>query len=127
MERSNRDCGEGSEMDLTLAMRGGEPDGLIDLREWLLEDPELRGGISVARRAPRAGEMGALADVLIVAAGAGGAVTVLFESLKTWFAQPRRSDVEIEVRTPEGRTVVVDAKRVAQPQELVREVLRHGD
>lgn len=113
-------------MDVTLTIKGGERDDVISLREWLLDDSELRGRVRLVERSPRAGEMGALADTLIAAVGAGGALTVLFESLKTWFAQPKRSDLEIEVRTPDGRTVTVDAKRVARPEQLAREVLERA-
>lgn len=49
---------------------------------------------------------------MTVAVGAGGAVSVLAASLRTWFAQPKRSDIRLKVRRPDGETVELDAKRV---------------
>lgn len=74
-------------------------------------------------RPPNPGEMGSLPDVLTVAMGAGGALTVLVSALRTWLAQPRRSDVKITVRSPDGRVVELDAHRVADSEALLRAVL----
>jgi hypothetical protein len=71
--------------------------------------------------------MGALTDVLVVAAGSGGTLTVLAHSLRAWFAQPKRSDVRIQVKTPDGREITVNAERVSRPKVIVDEVLSHGD
>jgi hypothetical protein len=67
--------------------------------------------------------MGAAAEALVVAVGSGGALSVLLSSLKAWLAQPKRSDIRIEIRTPDGRTLLVDAKRLSNPEDLAREVL----
>lgn len=100
--------------------------GLEALAGWLREEPELRGGLTLAA-APRPGELGGLADVLIAAVGGGGAVSVLFTSLQTYLAQPRHSDVRITVEVPDGRKVELDAKRVRDAEALVRSVLEQAE
>lgn len=70
--------------------------------------------------APRPGEMGGLADALVVALSSGGAGAVLARSLSTWLWQ-RRSDLKLTI-TSNGRTVELDAVRVPDAQALVREV-----
>lgn len=114
-------------MDLRLSLGEGDPEVLHALHQWLRNEPELRGRVRQVDRQPAPGEMGALADVLMVALGSGGAVGVVASSLKVFFAQPRRSDVQITIETSDGRKVSVNAQRAANPEEIVREVLGHGD
>jgi hypothetical protein len=52
---------------------------------------------------------------------------VLAASLKVFLAQPRRADVKIAVDTPDGRHVVVDAKRINDVERLVRSVLEQSE
>ncbi|WP_372669523.1 effector-associated constant component EACC1 [Amycolatopsis kentuckyensis] len=113
-------------MDLRLSS-DDDAEVLRSLYQWLRDEPELRGRVKQIDRPPAAGEMGAVADVLMVALGSGGAVGVVASSLKVFFAQPRRSDVEITIETPDGRKVRVNAKRAADPEGIVREVLGRGD
>lgn len=80
---------------------------------------------AAGNRAPP-GELGAVTDVLIVALGTGGTASVLASSLRTFLAQPRRSDVRITVQAPDGSRVEVDAKRVADVENLVRQALSPG-
>ena len=95
-----------------------ESDELAALYEWLLNDSDLRGAIRRDDAAPVPGHMGALADVLTVALGSGGAITALVASLRTYFTQ-RRSDIKIEIRTDDGASLVVDAKRVPDAEALL--------
>lgn len=90
---------------------------------WLHQEPELRGRVQTLVEVPEAGDMGTVLDVATVALGAGGALSVLAMSLRTWFAQPRRSDARIEIRHPDGRSVVVDAKRVDNVEALLEALL----
>ena len=53
-----------------------------------------------------------MSDVLVAAVGAGGAVSVLAASLKTFFAQPRGAKVRIVVTRADGSRLEVDADRV---------------
>lgn len=113
-------------MNLRLYSDNNDPEVLRSLYQWLRNEPELRGRVQQLDRQPAPGEMGALADVLMVALGSGGAVGVVASSLKVFFAQPRRSDLKITIETSDGRKVSVDAKRAANPEVIVREVLDDG-
>ena len=113
-------------MNVQLALTNPDAEELRGLHEWLLLEPELRGRIKVGSLLPKPREMGALGDALVVAAGSGGALSVLFASLKAWFAQPKRSDVCIELHTADGRRIIVTAACVSRPDKLIREVLDDG-
>ena len=93
---------------------------LRSLLDWLRHEDELRGQVVLEQVAPRSGEMGGLADALVVALGSGGAGAVLARSLSTWLWQ-RRSDLKLTI-TAHGRTVELDASRVPDAQALVREI-----
>lgn len=108
-------------MDLLLSV--GDADELRALRDWLGREPELRGRTKLVTAVPAPEEMGGVTDILMVAAGSGGALAVFASSLRVYFAQPRRADVTVVIETPDGRKISVDAKRVARPEELVREIL----
>ncbi|MEV6979041.1 hypothetical protein [Kitasatospora sp. NPDC093806] len=104
---------------------GAEAESLAD---WLRGEPGLVG-VRLKGKAPGPGEMGSVLDTVTVALGAGGGLSVLASSLRTWFAQPRRSDVRLKVRRPGGATVEVDAKRVraGELEALLREALESAD
>ncbi|WP_345657301.1 effector-associated constant component EACC1 [Streptomyces siamensis] len=107
-----------------LVVESEEPDeGLAELSDWLGHEPELRGLVS-GNTAPAPGELGSMANALVVAVGSGGVLSVLAASLKAFLALPRRSDVRIKVDgRPDGRTVEIDAKRVSDVEALLREAL----
>lgn len=111
-------------MDVSLQVEGED---LADLQDWLRQEPELRGRVAMVAASPNPGELGTLADVLSVAVGGGGALTALAASLKSFLAQPRRSDVRIVVTAPDGRHVEIDAKRVADVDTLVTTALGRDD
>jgi hypothetical protein len=81
---------------------------LASLRRWLSADPALRGGVSLGYVRPGIGEMGPLADVLMVALGSGGAATVLLSSIRTWLEQ-RQSRLSVEIELPDGGVKRVSA------------------
>ena len=85
---------------------------LESLSDWLREEQELAGRVSLCAPTPSEGELGALPDALVVAVGSGGMLSVLATSLKAWLAQPRRSHVRIRIRSGDGRVVEIDADRV---------------
>lgn len=112
-------------MEVRISFVDGDQAGLESLGDWLHGEPELAGQVSVARTKPRAGELGALADALVVSVGSGGALSVLAASLKAWVLQPRRSGIRIRVQGETGRVVEivgenVDGERV---EALVRQAL----
>ncbi|MFE2721778.1 hypothetical protein [Kitasatospora sp. NPDC059327] len=113
-------------MDLHLSVTGGQPASDAEsLTDWLRGEPELAGTVGLTGAAPRPGELGTALDVLTVAVGAGGGLSVLAASLRTWFAHPRRSDVRLKIRRPDGESVELDAKRVsaAELETVLRQVL----
>jgi len=95
------------------------------LGDWLRGEPELAGTLRVAGPTPGKGELGAVADVLVIAVGSGGTLSVLATSLKAWLAQPRRSDVRIRVQHDGGETVEIDANRIDDERvdALIRQAL----
>ncbi|BCJ74669.1 hypothetical protein CS0771_42130 [Catellatospora sp. IY07-71] len=104
----------------------GPTENLLILRDWLQNEPELRGRVAVADLPSAEGTMGVTAELVIQAAAvvvSGGTLWLaLSRSLASWLTQ-RRSDVTVKVTTSDGREVAVDAKRVADPERLLREVL----
>jgi hypothetical protein len=111
-------------VDVLLSVEGV---GLEELSEWLGQEPELRGLVSVQCSPAQAGQLGPLAEVLVAAVGAGGALSVLMGSLKVFLSQPRHTDVRIVVSTPDGRRVEIDAKRVPDAESLVRQALERPE
>ena len=99
--------------------------GVESLSDWFRGEPELAGRLHVTGPIPGEGELGSLADVLVVAVGSGGMLSVLATSLKAWLAQPRRSDVRIRVQRDGGQMVEIDASRVDSKHvdALVRQAL----
>jgi hypothetical protein len=112
--------GLGVFVDVSLQVDGDDSgEGLAELHEWLRQEPELRGHVTPVAAEPKPGELGTITDLLSVAVGGGGALTVLTASLKSFFAQPRRSDVRITIRTADGRSMEIDAKRVKDVEALL--------
>ena len=103
-------------------------DELESLDDWLGGEPRLAGRVKMSGVAPREGELGSVADVLVVAVGSGGTLSVLAASLHAWLSQPRRSDVRIRVQGSSGRVAEIAADRVdpAQAEALLRQVLEFG-
>lgn len=64
--------------------------------------------------------MGGVVDVLTVALGSGGIGVVLIRSLCTWLIHCR-TDVTVTITAPDGKSVQVDAKRAADPEQIMRE------
>jgi hypothetical protein len=113
-------------VEVRVSLAGGDVAGELEsLDDWLQGEPELAGRVKMPTPAPRRGELGALADVLVVAVGSGGTLSVLAASLHAWLSQPRRSDVRVRVQRGEGRVVEIDAHRIAAEQvgALVRDAL----
>lgn len=99
---------------------------LTSLREWLGREAAFRGRVQVESLPIESGHMGGIVDTLTVALGAGGAVTVLANSMSVWLKQ-RGSDVNIEVISSIGKKVTLTAKHVSDVAALIDTVLRTGD
>lgn len=102
---------------------------LASLNEWLRRTDELRGRIRLRPKAPAPGEMGGITDVLVVAAGAGGALTVLANSLSVWLRQPRRASVTVSVERPDGTRVEISGEHLKSVDDItgLLETSLHGD
>jgi hypothetical protein len=107
-------------VDVALSVAGEDPDGcMADLVDWLRHEPDFRGRLTPTAGGPRPGELGVVTDLLSVAVGSGGALSVLAVSLKAFLVQPRRSDLRITIRGADGRSVEIDAKRVGDVDALL--------
>jgi hypothetical protein len=110
-------------MDVAIVVLSEDARDLADLFAWLGREDDLRGMVRLQSRPLAPGEMGTLPELIAVAIGGGGAVSVLASSLSTWLAH-RKSDITLKVTGRDGRTVELQAQRVAEADELLREVLR---
>jgi Effector Associated Constant Component 1 len=113
-------------VEVRISCVGSDPaDGIESLSDWLHGERELSGRLRLAGPAPRENELGVLADVLVVAVGSGGTISVLAASLKAWLAQPHKPDFRIRVQGTDGQSVDIDAKRtdVTSVITLLREAL----
>ncbi len=96
---------------------------LLSLRSWLSQDEELRGRVEVSEPELAPGQMGGLADALVVAVGSGGVLTVLAQQVQVWLKQ-HRSSVEVRIsEDADSRTVTISADHLDDPRGLVRDVL----
>ena len=113
-------------MDATIEIEDGTDElaELESLSTWLIGVAALRGAVRL--RSPRhAGEMGGVADVLVVALGSGGAITALAASLGTWLVT-RRSHLTIKVTNADGTSVELDVKQAKGDQADVAALLREA-
>src|SRR4029078_5304973 len=89
--------------------------------DWLRRDPDLRGRLRLSASQGLPDAMGASSDLLLQLGGATvGAGTIwagLATAMSTWLVQ-RRSDLTVSVTGPDGRTVRLSAKRVADAERL---------
>jgi hypothetical protein len=99
-----------ADLSASLAVHGERDDiaALSALRQWLSDEPEFRGQIATGGAQLSDSDMGAVVDVLVVAVGSGGALTMLVNSISTWLQQ-RRSEVEVELTTSTGDVVRIKA------------------
>ncbi|WP_158835539.1 effector-associated constant component EACC1 [Streptomyces sp. NRRL S-350] len=115
-------------MESWLAVEAGGPDAVLDLRDWLADEPVLRGRVRVTATTPHQGELGSWSDTLVVALGAGGALTTLAASLKVYLSQPRTSTVRLKTVKPDGTRTEVTAENVARSDvETVLRAALHTD
>jgi Effector Associated Constant Component 1 len=121
---------EGDSVEIRISVADGDLADLESLDDWLRGEPELAGRVKAVGSPPTQGQLGALTEVLTVALGSGGAITVLAASLKGWVSLPRRSDVRIKIHRSDGGTVEIDAKRVnagdVDVESMIRQALDYG-
>jgi len=118
-------------MEIRISVADGDLADLESLDDWLRGEPELAGLVRLDGLPPREGELGALAETIIVAVGAGGAITTagpaLAGALKAWLSH-RRPDVTLEITKPDGTKVKIVAERVraVDMQAMIRLVSGPG-
>jgi hypothetical protein len=100
-------------------------DTVRSLASFLRAERELRGQVHAEEKDPERESMGSVGDLLTVAIGSGGALTVLLASVSTWLKNSR-SDIKVEIRGKRGSAVIIDAKRVksiddAQLRKILQE------
>jgi hypothetical protein len=116
-------------VDVFVSLTGRDgADELESLDGWLRGERGLAGRVGVSVPQPREGELGAVAEALVVAVGSGGALSVLAASLSAWLSQPRRSDVRVRLSGVNGRVVEFAADRIdaEQVEALLRQALDFG-
>ncbi|MEU6787001.1 hypothetical protein ABZ912_48105 [Nonomuraea angiospora] len=103
----------------------GQLGHLESLSDWLSYESELHGRIRKSALPPRVNELGGIVDAIVVALGSGTTASALALALKTWLAQPRKSDVTIRVEAGD-KSIEIDAKRVTEGQieSMLEQALR---
>ncbi|MGW3352931.1 effector-associated constant component EACC1 [Nonomuraea rubra] len=101
----------------------GSAAAVESLWAWLPQEPGLRGRVRLSRVPLPGSAMGAALEFLI-ATSATGVLTVLARSLSLWIGQ-QRTEVTIEVNSPDGRQVSLTATKItpADAESLLRHAL----
>lgn len=107
--------------DLRITVGVGRDSDFESLRDWLRSEPDLRGYLRQGETPGPDGAMGASTE-LIVGVVSSGAATALARSLQVWLVQ-RRADVKLNVTGPQGRRIILDAKRVPDAEHLLNTAL----
>lgn len=109
--------------DIRVQLSGTAENLLPELRSWLAHEDDLRGRVSAEEPTIQPGQMGGIAEVLIVALGAQGTGAALAASLKAWIRH-RRPAVDIELTGADGRRVKIATRdaSIDDVEGLIREV-----
>jgi Effector Associated Constant Component 1 len=110
--------------DVRISVNGRDSD-VESLWDWLRSEPELRGHLRLGQVPGPAGAMGALAEI-IVGVTSSGAAAGLTKAIQVWLVQ-RRADVILKISGPQGREIVLDAKRVKDAEHMMNNVLGWAD
>ena len=104
---------------------------LESLYSWLKTSAELKAVASLERNVPNPGQMGAVADAIVLSVSAGGAITTLAAALKVWLSQPRRSKVEVSITRLDGEVkevrVSADRANIDAIGHLLEGLLEHPE
>lgn len=112
-------------MEVSISIAAGDAAELESLDDWLRQERELAGRVKLVAPEPRDGQLGSLAqEIVITAVGSGGAITAaVVASLKAWLSLPRRSHVKIRLKA--GQVVEIEADRLDgdRVEALIRQAL----
>lgn len=112
-------------MDAQICLAEAAGDELRQLSEWLSDEKELRGHVTVVDDPIGHTALGSAQDSLSVALGAGGAGTVLASSLITWL-RTRVTRAKITVESA-GHSITFDIRTVGKVESLLKEILSAKD
>jgi hypothetical protein len=116
-------------MDIVVSVN--DPALQESLLDWLRGDPELRPAVKKRYAAPEPGELGTIADAIMISVGSGGALTVLASALKAWVQRPRGKHVVLRVSRGEHgeETTEIDADRVGSDdiEAILDRLFREGE
>ena len=105
------------------ALTTGSPPDAFALKAWFDDVPELRGRSAVDIGPTQVGELGGASDVLVVALGSGGAVSVLVSALVRWFSvRSRPRPLKLTV-TQGKKKVSIEVDQTTRSAELIKEIL----
>lgn len=108
---------------LVVTVATGSVPEAFRLKSWLDDVRELRGRSTVGVGATAIGEQGGVSDLLVVALGSGGAVSVLGGALVRWFAVRRRSH-PLKLSVTNGKkSVQIEIDPTTESAELVAKIL----
>jgi hypothetical protein len=99
------------------------PSELADLQAELGLVDELRGRVTVQQPEAKPGDMGGIAQTLIVALSTQGAGTALAASISTWIRH-RRPSADITITDQDGHSTKITMKDV--PSETLDAVVRRA-
>jgi hypothetical protein len=99
-------------VEVTITAVGEDPPDLRSLREWLVQEDELRGRVKLVEPAPQSGSLGATLDALLVVLGPGGAATILAGALISWIRHRRPPEARYEITLPDGTSVKLSTRQV---------------
>ncbi|WP_406337583.1 hypothetical protein [Streptomyces sp. NBC_00649] len=91
---------------------GAVAGGALDLRRWLVRQPELSGVVvPLGPGVPQRGTMGAVGDVVALLLEPGGMTAVLAAAVVTWL-QNRRGNQTVTITLADGTQIVVATEKV---------------
>jgi len=93
------------------------------LAEWLRHERDLPTVVDLVPRPTVPGELGAVVDIVVAAAGSGGLAVALINSLRSWL-KAKAARVTIEVKTVKG-SATLDARNIdtAETRALLDQIL----
>jgi Effector Associated Constant Component 1 len=113
----------GGAMELSVSVSGEDAEAaLAALTDRLRREPEFDGRITLVGGPPQPSGFGAI-DFVSIVVGSAGSMATLAGSLKAFLAHRRRPDLRITVRAPDGRSIEINATRVADVEALLAAVV----
>ena len=113
---------------MDIAVSVNDPALQESLLDWLRGDPDLRPVVKNRYDAPKPGELGTIADAVVISVGSGGALTVLASALKAWIQRPRGKHVVLRVSRGE-QTTEIEADRIGSDDidAILDRLFREGE